>query len=253
MVNKWGALSDDEAYARLTRPGGGPPRWPEEDLQRRYTGRSGPGLVALTRRFTAMLASDGAFVPGWRGLDYGAGFGRIAAIMLAEGAPEQLDLADAWDRTIALLRAGGFQNRIHKTSDLLREGELPADAYDFIYSFSVFTHLAEDPFWHNLAALRRSLKPGGRLYFTVRHEDFLDNAALPLEVRDALRRSLGDRGFGYAVSQKGAPTEDIYGDSLIEEGLLRRECEARFGGLRGLGPPPYPYQHLYAIARPHEG
>jgi SAM-dependent methyltransferase len=249
-VNDWGSLSDDELYGRLTAPGGEPPRWPGEDVQKRYTGRFGPGLVVLTRKFTAVLAADGAVRPGWRGLDYGAGFGRIAAVMLAEGGPEQLDLADAWDRSLDLLRAGGFRNRIRKTSDLLREGELPLDEYDLIYSFSVFTHLAEDAFWHNLAALRRSLRPGGRLYFTVRHEDFLGNAALPQEVRDALRASLGGRGFGFAVSQRGAPTENIYGDSLIEEGLLRRECERRFGGLRALGPPPHPFQHLYVVDRP---
>jgi SAM-dependent methyltransferase len=56
-------------------------------------------------------------------------------------------------------------------------GELPYDAesFDFIYAFSVFTHLSEPLqfFWIN--ELSRVLKPGGYLYFTTHGEYYLSS------------------------------------------------------------------------------
>jgi SAM-dependent methyltransferase len=246
------SLTDAELYTRLVQPAGGEtlPRWPGEEVQRSYTGRSGAQLLGLTRAFVARLAADGAFPPGWRGLDYGAGFGRIATAMLTEGGPDQLDLGDAWERALSLLRANGFRNRLIQVSDVLREGELDPDAYDVIYSVSVFTHLAEEPFWNNLSMLRRSLKPGGRLYFTVRHRDFLSNPSLPAPLAAEIAASLeAGTGFGFGASHAGRPTAHIYGDSIIEEDRLLEEGRQLFDELRALPPPPYPFQHLYVATR----
>jgi SAM-dependent methyltransferase len=52
-------------------------------------------------------------------------------------------------------------------------------AFDLVYCFSVFTHLAEAQQLPWMAELRRVLKPGGHLYFTVHGDDYSD--AIPPE------------------------------------------------------------------------
>lgn len=60
-------------------------------------------------------------------------------------------------------------------------GSLPYDSetFDFIYSFSVFTHLKEPLQFHWIDELTRVLKPGGYIYLTTHGEYFLSilNAA----------------------------------------------------------------------------
>ena len=75
--------------------------------------------------------------------------------MLTRGRPDQLDLCDAWPKTIELLGEAGFANRVITVSEMLKPGEVPAGTYDFIYAYSVFTHLRRDAFENNL---RRSPK-----------------------------------------------------------------------------------------------
>jgi SAM-dependent methyltransferase len=47
--------------------------------------------------------------------------------------------------------------------------------FDFVYARSVFTHFAEDLQFAWIAELRRVLKPGGHLLFTVSGDRFLDS------------------------------------------------------------------------------
>ena len=186
------------------------PAWPSEELQTKYTGIHGVRLMRSTLRFLDTLERDGAFArPDWRGLDYGCGWGRIASAMLSHGSPEQLDLCDAWPKTIDLLGEAGFANRVTTVSEVLKPGEIPAGAYDFIYAYSVFTHLRRDAFENNLRLLAQGLKPGGQLYFTVRHEDYMPRVKAKPEDFDALHRNgfwyrptRNSRFFGIAVTER---------------------------------------------------
>ena len=102
---------DKRSAALLERVGkpDGLPAWSAEEIQKTYTGTSGLPLMQSTLRFVETLEHAGAFgTPGWCGLDYGCGWGRIASVLLTRGEPAQLDLCDAWPRTIALLRGAGF-------------------------------------------------------------------------------------------------------------------------------------------------
>src|SRR5690606_18328879 len=109
----------------------------------------------------------------WRGLDYGVGWGRIASLMTAFGAASQLDCADAWEKSLTLARECGLENRMILTPPILDEGSLPRDAYDFIYSYSILTHLPAPHIRNNVSRLVDSLKAGGKLVFTLREERFL--------------------------------------------------------------------------------
>lgn len=63
-------------------------------------------------------------------------------------------------------------------------GELPyeAETFDFVYAFSVFTHLSEPLqfFWIN--ELARVLKPGGYVYFTTHGENYVSTLT-PAELK----------------------------------------------------------------------
>ena len=69
---------------------------------------------------------------------------------------------------------------------MLKDGEIAPAAYDFIYAFSIFTHLRQDAFENDLRVLLGGVKPSGKLYITVRHDDYMQQAkARPADLRDA--------------------------------------------------------------------
>src|SRR4051794_824854 len=104
MVGDPDPCLEARAEAMLARVGRDLPRWPDEALQKKYTGAAGVSLMQSTLRFIDVLERAGAFTPSdWHGLDYGCGWGRIASVLLTKGAPEQLDLCDAWPQTIEIL------------------------------------------------------------------------------------------------------------------------------------------------------
>ena len=127
-------------------------------------------------------------------MDYGCGWGRIASVVLTKGGPQQLDLCDAWPETLTVLREAGFTNRILAASEVLKDGELEAGRYDFIYAYSVFTHLRMNAFLNNIRVLQRSLKPSGKLYITVRHADYMKRENAEAKPKDF--KALSRDGFG---------------------------------------------------------
>lgn len=241
-----GPLADkslEEIYA-LFADGGvdNLPRWPDETEQRHYTGGSGVPLLRRAELFVEALEADGAFAnPGWRGLDYGCGWGRIASYLLTRGSPDQLDMCDAWPSSIDLAKAGGFRNRIFLVSDVIREGELPSECYDFCYAMSVFTHLDRVAFESNIESLLTALKRGGKLYFTVRFQSFLDNL-IATERIEATRKMESD-GFWHITY----PNKERYGETAVTRAYVENFC-SRFGEVKYLGSPEFE-QFLFRITK----
>ena len=238
-------LYADKVYALLTDPNNDLPQWPDEKVQISYTSTRGPGAVRKTLRFVEILNGDGAFRPGWRGLDYGAGWGRIAALMLTKGDPEQLDLVDAWDKSMDLLEAGNFKNHRWQVSEILQPGDIPENTYNFAYAFSVFTHLAPRAFWPNLDALARSIKSPGTVYFTVRLPDFTDHIVKHKypEKGEEIRAAIDSEGAWFAPLEDGPGEEAIFGTTIVSEERLRDEL----GNVDYLGQPEGQMQHVYAL------
>jgi hypothetical protein len=221
--------------ARIGAPGE-LPKWPAAEVQTRYTGVHGLESMRSALRFVETLERAGALARlGWRGLDYGCGWGRMASVMLTKGSPEQLDLCDAWPRTMAILDEAGFPNRTFPVSEILAPGEIPDGAYDFVYAYSVFTHLRRDVFEHNLALLLKGLRPGGRLYATVRHADYLPRA----KARPEDHRTLARDGFWYRPTGNSA----FFGMAVVERSWLEALPIPSLDYLGEVDP----CQHLYAI------
>jgi hypothetical protein len=237
--NPFAGLSLQEAYDGLISGRFGP-RWPEKSLQRGYTAFEGPPLLKRAFSYIAILDADGAFKEGWKGLDYGCGWGRFPSALLSKGAPEQLDACDAWQASLNHIVGLGYRNHIFKVSELLAEGEIPEGKYDFITSFSVFTHLSPRAFANNIPLLLKGLKPGGALYLTVRDREFIDHKypSRAEEINEALERD----GVAFLDSGGDLTGMKVFGDAIVTKEYLEKFGNARYLGL------PHPLQHVYAIS-----
>jgi len=245
--NPFRDLSPPQIYDLLSDPNNDLPTWPAEEVQEHYTSLSGPDAVRRSQPFIDILDKDGAFAPGWKGMDYGAGWGRLAALLLTKGAPEQLDLVDAWSNSISHIEKGGFKNRYWKVAEILRPGDIPESTYSFVYAFSIFTHLSPRAFWTNLHFLKKSIRSPGTVYFTVRHNDFA-RAAFPERLTE-ISATLTSEGFWFTPMQPKRGTaqpvegiEPVYGTAIITRELLHRLGQTEY-----LGKHQDQGQHVYAL------
>ena len=136
--------------------------------------------------------------------------------MTALGTSDQLDCVDAWPTSLDHARNHGLVNRLQLVPPLLSTADLPGRDYDFIYAYSVFTHLPARDFVQNIQALRKALNPGGVLLFTVREPTFLDflqrnNKYAPKQDR------MESEGYWFGNAQS-----EHYGDTVISPEWLER-------------------------------
>jgi SAM-dependent methyltransferase len=222
------------------------PRWPDERTQLNYTGASGENLMKRTTDFAKILAANVPALLGrnWRGLDYGVGWGRIASVMTHFGDAMALDCVDAWAKSLELARACGLRNRMMETPALLGPTELGEGAYDFIYSYSIFTHLPKNLFINNLEVLFRALKPGGRLVFTVREPKFMEFLTRSGKVNPVEDR-LAEDGYWFGNAQSAD-----YGDTITSDAWLRTHV-GHLGEITPLGVAgSEPFQSILMLTKP---
>jgi SAM-dependent methyltransferase len=130
------------------------------------------GGLSASEAIRAALARNGLRLDQFGSvLDFGCGVGRIirhwngAQRPALHGTDYNPDLIE-WCR--ANLRSSEF--RVNTLA-----GALPyeSETFDFIYSFSVFTHLREPLQFHWIDELARVLRPGGYIYLTTHGEYYL--------------------------------------------------------------------------------
>jgi SAM-dependent methyltransferase len=104
-------------------------------------------------------------------LDFGCGCGRIARWFVdaqdteIHGCDYNGELAAWCDSNLSFMRVAN--------SGLLPPLPYPDYRFDFVYAFSVFTHLSEDLAYDWMAELRRVVKPGGLIWFTVHGQSYV--------------------------------------------------------------------------------
>ncbi|ENN87191.1 hypothetical protein RHSP_24236 [Rhizobium freirei PRF 81] len=114
-----------------------------------------------------------ALLPDLYGLevaDLGCGFGWFCRWAAEQGAAGVLGL-DVSDKMLARARAETTDARVRYDSADLEKLELPKASFDLVYSSLAF-HYIED-FAGLLATIRRALKPGGRLIFSIEHPIYM--------------------------------------------------------------------------------
>ena len=130
-------------------------------------------------------------------LDFGCGCGRLTLWMRQAASPDaELYGTDTDAESIAWCRE-------HLPGDFDANLPLPPlqyedESFDLIYAVSVFTHLDEDRQFEWLNELRRILKPGGTLLFTVHGEQASNHAVL----RPGHLETLREHGFLFTRSAK---------------------------------------------------
>ena len=234
-------------YEVITDPNrqDGLPHWPPGEMQKTYVGSNGPQLVSRSISFLNILAKDGAFQDGWKGLDYACGFGRFASLLTVRGKTSQLDLVDAWQRTLDLLPGLNIKNKYWLVSEMLQPGEIPSEHYSTMLAFSVFTHLSNEAFLNNLDSLYTGLQAGGTAYITVRHDEFADHKFS--SEADEICSELARDGFWFRGNIGNRGKEPIFGDMIINKDYIDR-LGARYSKVEYLGKP-HDLQHVYAIRK----
>ena len=188
-VGLWALLLSQEYTAypniRALLPG-----IPDPWLQALWNGASGAELASqgasFYRRLRERYAEAGERpLAESRVLDFGCGWGRLTRFLARDVAPGLLHGCDPVESILEVCR----QNRVPATlarSEFMPE-RLPFDEpFDFVYAFSVFTHLSESASERCLAALHAGMRPGAILVVTIRPPGYLGLCELLHPVRDRL-------------------------------------------------------------------
>ncbi len=183
----------DRQYAELKNEAeDGPPLPPPGKVGMVTGGQSPSGYMEsgelAAKRMRGMLESNGLAMKDFGAvLDFGCGVGRIIRYWHDLEGPELHGTDYNPDLTAWCQENLTFAD--FKTNDLVGKLDYEDESFDFIYLWSVFTHLTEEQqrFWMDKYA--RILKPGGHLFFTTTGEFFVENAhALPPEQMEELRK-----------------------------------------------------------------
>jgi 2-polyprenyl-3-methyl-5-hydroxy-6-metoxy-1,4-benzoquinol methylase len=127
-----------------------------------------------------------------RCLDFGAGAGDLAHLLLALG--HEATLADASRPLLEFARWRLDRRGQHPPCLDLNDTALPPEAYDVVFAKDVLVHVPD--FAEAVAALHRSLRPGGLLFATFDTRPPSPENAWHLYEDDVpLRRTLQDLGF----------------------------------------------------------
>lgn len=187
------------------------------------------GRVA-SKTIRATLEKNGLEIEHFNSiLDFGCGVGRIMRHWNLLQRPI-LHGTDYNSRLIEWckenLRFAEFQ--VNTLSDRLL---YKPETFDFIYAFSVFTHLSESLQFHWINELSRVLKPGGHIYFTT-HGDYFFPQLRVEEKEKFLNGQLVVRGS----EQSGSNTCATYHPATyVRENMARNLFLVDFipGGAKG--------------------
>jgi len=213
------------------------PHMASEQVQRDWTGNSGTPLLMQSLDFvrsvtTSYCALTGRDISGAKVLDFGCGYGRIARLMYFFTDPVRIIGVDPWDRSIEICRDCGLGDNFRQSEYL--PDMLPCEVtFDFIYAFSVFTHLSEKVTLKCLSTLRKYISPNGLLCITIRPIEYWQHHQPQDERIAGLVRTHRRVGFAFQPHVRDPIDGEIpYGDtSITPEWLAENSPEWRMLGL----------------------
>jgi Methyltransferase domain len=213
-------LDVPQRYPRLKRL---LPRMPSEELQRSWAGDAGLPLLykgtSFVRSSLQYLRYTDIRSKNLKALDFGCGWGRLLRLFSKFFPIGNLEGVDPWDQSIELCRTCGVRNPLAVSDYLPKTIPTVNQIFDFIYSFSVFTHLSPNTFATCLDTLRRFLSSDGLLIITIRPAEYWLQANRP----ECYSRHVNE-GFCYVPH----PFKVIDGDSVYGDISVSLEYLARF-------------------------
>jgi SAM-dependent methyltransferase len=220
------------------------PGFPDERTQRQFVGSDGEAALSEAYAFYDFVLLHGLAQPRAPGgyLDFGCGWGRIARFFLRDFPAEAMAGVDVDPEMVAFCREAGLPGDYR----VIRNGErlpFPDGCLALVTAYSVFTHLAPEPFEAWLAELLRVLAPGGKLIMTVEPPRFLDfiegmdpHSPDPWHASftpwkpelPRLRRELAETGITFLPTGGGAHREaEVYGETVVTADHLARLIAGR--------------------------
>jgi 2-polyprenyl-3-methyl-5-hydroxy-6-metoxy-1,4-benzoquinol methylase len=124
-------------------------------------------LKRLHETYQGGLTSCGAI------LDFGCGWGRIVRFFLRDVKPAVLWGTDPWKECIEAAKETNHWCHF-EVNNPMPPTSFPSNMFDFIYSYSVFSHFSEESHKEWLREIHRLLKPGGLFIATTMPRSHLD-------------------------------------------------------------------------------
>jgi SAM-dependent methyltransferase len=131
----------------------------------------------IYRRFKRLYEDQaGPLGRSARVLDFGCGWGRITRFFLKDVEPENLVGIDIDEGAIAACRETNRWSRF-EICPVFPPTRFEDGSFDFVYAYSVFSHLSEEAHLEWLNEFRRLLKPDGVLIATTLGRNFIEKSA----------------------------------------------------------------------------
>jgi SAM-dependent methyltransferase len=190
LAKLFGHVSDDfwlwcftEGYRRDERLRAVLPAFPPVEVQCRFTGAAGDDTMREAFQFYSLVKS--LLAQHERRtlnaiLEFGCGWGRIIRLFTRDVDPPGLWGIDCMSSAIDTCRETNPLARFELT-DPFPPTILPANTFDLVYAYSVFSHLSEEAHLAWLGELNRVLKPEGLLIVTTRPREFIFTCAATRE------------------------------------------------------------------------
>ena len=164
------------------------PRMPSEDIQRHWTWFTGAESIAESAAFMHAVGDayprlTGRNLSAATVLDYGAGWGRMTRMLLQFIPGERVLACDADPASVDIFNELGFQSRCASVPVAPESLPYPNGSIDFIWLYSVLTHLPPALAKAVIEASAKALSPDGLLMTTIHPVEFWARSPL---VRDSV-------------------------------------------------------------------
>lgn len=150
------------------------PAMPDEKLQAEFTGAVGFGeSFEVYSLFKKILTTyNNPVTLNSKGLDFGCGWGRFMRVFLKDMHSENFFGVDINETIIQVCKDTKLPVKVNLV-DAFPPTDFADDTFDFIYAYSVFSHISEESHLKWLSEFKRILKPGGVVMVTTRARDFI--------------------------------------------------------------------------------
>jgi SAM-dependent methyltransferase len=206
------------------------PQMASDEVQKSWTGNSGLPLLMQTLDFVRSASYNFTKISGrsldhQRILDFGCGYGRIARLMYYFTSEDRFYGVDPWDRSIQICNDDGLTSNFYVSEYLPNKLPLPEVRFDFIFAFSVFTHLSQRATAACLKTICGYIEPDGVILITIRPIEYwdVDINAQSLGAIEQMKRSHIENGFAFLPHHRDVIDGDItYGDTSMTLDWLQK-------------------------------